>query len=99
MIILFIYHFADNPKIARLDPSHPSLRGFELEYRWKEAPVEDPLFGLQVLCGTCLIGFMLIFIVVILNAEEDLDPAQIQKKHEQQKKRKAQTVGVGKATQ
>lgn len=42
---------------------------------------------------------MLIFIVVILNAEEDLDPAQIQKKHEQQKRRKAQTVGVAKATQ
>jgi hypothetical protein len=59
---------------SRIDPSHPSLRGFEIAYRWKDAETEDPVFGLQVLCGTTLIAFMIIFIVVIMSAEQEEVP-------------------------
>ncbi len=55
----------------RIDTSHPSLHGFEIIYKWKNAEVEDPVFGLQVLCGTSLIAFMIIFIVIVVAAEEE----------------------------
>lgn len=77
--------FIDGSKIAsRIDPTHPSLHGFEIVYKWKEAEVEDPVFGLQVLCGTSLIAFMIIFMVIIVNAEDE-EAAESNKKERAQK--------------
>ena len=73
-IIYFVNVFVtvDGAKMtSRIDPTHPSLHGFEIVYKWKNAEVEDPVFGLQVLCGTALIGFMIIFMYIISNAESE----------------------------
>lgn len=77
--------YKDGSKITtRIDPTHPSLHGFEIVYKWKEAEVEDPIFGLQVLCGTALVAFMIIFMVIIVNAEDE-EAAESNKKEKAQK--------------
>lgn len=63
----------DNPKLVKIDPSHPTLRGFQLEYEWRDAPIEDPRFGLQVLCFSCFIGFIILVVVIVINADAEAE--------------------------
>ena len=51
----------DGPKIKQLDPSHPALRGFQLEYRWESVEEEDFALGVVVMFISALLGFVLLF--------------------------------------
>jgi hypothetical protein len=60
---------ADGSRIAKLDPSHPALRGFELQYRWESVQEEDFGLGVQVMFCACLAAFLAMFTVVICGSD------------------------------
>jgi hypothetical protein len=60
---------SDGTKINRIDPSHPALRGFELQYNWESVQEEDFGLGVQVMFCTCLLAFVVVFLVVVCNSE------------------------------
>ena len=59
----------DGPKIAKIDPSHPTLRGFEIDYRWESVQEEDFGLGVVVMFTSCLVGFVVLFLLVICNSD------------------------------
>ena len=59
----------DGSKLARIDPTHPALRGFELQYKWENVQEEDFGLGAQVMFCSCLISFIVLFLIVICNSE------------------------------
>lgn len=73
MLLLIFSLITDNPKLNKIDPSHPTLRGFQLEYEWRDAPIEDPRFGLQVLCFSCFIGFIILVVAILVNLDFEAD--------------------------
>lgn len=48
---------------------HPSLRTFEVKYRWVSVQEEDFAFGVQIMFVGAVIGFLILFCVVIYNSE------------------------------
>lgn len=71
MYILCIYLFicVDGSKISKVDPTHPTLRGFELQYRWENVQEEDFGLGVIVMFCSALTAFFVLFTVVICNSE------------------------------
>eukprot|EP01038_Epipyxis_sp_PR26KG_P014601 gene14601-19608_t len=63
------------PKIARLDPSHPALRGFEITYMWENVQEEDFGFGVISLFITSVVAFLTLFCLVIFSS--DSNPAWV----------------------
>lgn len=59
----------DGTKLTRIDPTHPALRGFELQYRWESVQEEDFGLGVQVMFCACLLAFVVVFLVVVCNSE------------------------------
>ena len=59
----------DGSKMARIDPSHPALRGFELQYSWESVQEEDFGLGVQVMFCSCLVAFFVMFLVVVCGSE------------------------------
>jgi hypothetical protein len=58
-----------------VDPTHPALRGFEIVYRWESVQEEDFGSGVIVMFTASLIGFVVLFTLVICNSElMDLPP-------------------------
>eukprot|EP01036_Dinobryon_divergens_P030212 gene30212-39418_t len=55
------FTFDHGKKISRLDPSHPALRGFEVEYKWDSVQEEDFELGVATLFLSGVLGFFLIF--------------------------------------
>jgi hypothetical protein len=39
----------DGPPISRLDPNHPSLTAFEIEYKWRPIQDQDIEMGIYAL--------------------------------------------------
>jgi hypothetical protein len=52
--------FVDGSRLARIDPTHPTLRGFELEYHWESVEEEDLTLGIQVLFISAVFGFFVL---------------------------------------
>ena len=62
---LHVWMCIDGKKITRLDPSHPALRGFEMEYRWESVQEEDFDLGVATLFLSAVLGFFLIFFLTV----------------------------------
>lgn len=60
--------------MGRIDPTHPALRGFVLQYSWESVQEEDFGLGVQAMFCSCLVAFMVMFLVVVCNSEL-MDPA------------------------
>ena len=60
-----MYVCIDGKKISRLDPSHPALRGFEVEYKWDSVQEEDFELGVATLFLSAVLGFFLIFFLTV----------------------------------
>lgn len=48
-----------------MDPTHPSLRGFEIDYRWESVQEEDFGLGVVVLFSSACIGVFVLFFMII----------------------------------
>ena len=59
----------DGNRIAHIDPTHPSLRGFEIQYHWENVEEEDFSAGMRALVVSAFLGVLIIFVVVMMNAE------------------------------
>lgn len=57
--------FLGGPRISKVDPTHPSLRGFEIDYRWESVQEEDFGLGVVVLFGSATIGVVVLFFMVV----------------------------------
>lgn len=70
-----LLHYTDGSRIAKIDPSHPALRGFELQYRWESVQEEDFGLGVQTMFCACLLAFLVMFTVIVCGSElMDLSP-------------------------
>ena len=58
--------FVDGNTIHRLDPSHPSLTAFEVEYRWNGSLGQDITLGMYALFVLALL-FALVLTVCVHN--------------------------------
>jgi len=59
-----------------VDPTHPALRGFELQYHWTSVQEEDFGFGVIVMFCSAIVAFVVLFSVVVCNSElMDAGPA------------------------
>lgn len=67
--------FVDGPKIAKIDPSHPTLRGFEIEYIWENVAEDDVLLGAQTLFISTIFGFLVLVTIVLWNTNYDGIPS------------------------
>lgn len=66
---LYVVCVLDGTKLTRIDPTHPALRGFELQYRWESVQEEDFGLGVQVMFCACLLAFVAVFLVVVCSSE------------------------------
>jgi hypothetical protein len=55
-----LFFFVDGSKLTRIDPTHPTLRGFELEYHWESVQEEDLSLGIQVLFTSAVLGYLVL---------------------------------------
>ena len=61
-IHIYILTYTDGESIHRLDPSHPSLTAFAIEYRWSGSYGQDITLGIYALFTLGLVYFcMLIY--------------------------------------
>jgi hypothetical protein len=62
---MHILHLKKDTALApRMDPTHPTLRGFNLEYQWDSVQEEDFAFGVRVLFMSAIIGFIVILSMI-----------------------------------
>ncbi len=66
----------DGGRIAHLDSSHPTLRGFELEYKWENAQEEDFRAGLISMFLSCMVGLVAIIGWVFLWSDSTISSQQ-----------------------
>jgi len=59
----------DGDKMTKVDPSHPTLRGFELQYQWTSVQEEDFGFGVIVMFCSAIVAFLVLFCVIVFNSE------------------------------
>jgi hypothetical protein len=52
-----------------VDPTHPTLRGFELQYQWVSVQEEDFGLGVIVMFCSALVFFVLLFGVILFNSD------------------------------
>lgn len=55
--------------MGMVDPSHPALRGFQLEYRWENVQEEDFGLGVVSMFISALLGFVVIFFMIVCSSE------------------------------
>ena len=65
-------HILDGTRIARLDPAHPSLTAFEVEYKWKGIQEQDVVSGIYAMFILTIIWLIILFIVVVYNYNRDI---------------------------
>eukprot|EP00598_Pedospumella_elongata_P017038 CAMPEP_0184993464 /NCGR_PEP_ID=MMETSP1098-20130426/45667_1 /TAXON_ID=89044 /ORGANISM="Spumella elongata, Strain CCAP 955/1" /LENGTH=194 /DNA_ID=CAMNT_0027519303 /DNA_START=97 /DNA_END=681 /DNA_ORIENTATION=+ len=56
-------------KMTKVDPSHPTLRGFELQYQWTSVQEEDFGLGVIVMFCSAIVAFLVLFSVIVCNSE------------------------------
>lgn len=67
----------------KIDPTHPALRGFELMYMWESVQEEDFALGVITMFVCTIIGFGLLFCLVLCNGESiDPKPRQISRQYD-----------------
>ena len=66
MLLTYVLLFAstDTSLAPRMDPTHPILRGFILEYQWDSVQEEDFAMGVQALFLSVIVGFIAILCMI-----------------------------------
>lgn len=59
----------DGAKIQRVDPTHPALRGFELEYTWESVQEEDFGLGVIVMFVSAVVSIFVMICLVLSNSD------------------------------
>lgn len=59
----------DGAKIQRVDPTHPALRGFELEYTWESVQEEDFVLGVIVMFVSAVVSIFVMICLVLSNSD------------------------------
>jgi len=68
-VVRLRYDTVYSPRIKRVDSTHPTLRGFEIEYRWESVQEDDFGMGVTVLFVSALMGFSLLFGMILCHGE------------------------------
>lgn len=63
--------FTDSAPIQRLDPNHPSLKAFEIVYKWQGTQDDDISLGVYALFVMSLIVFILLYTMVTNSYYDD----------------------------
>jgi hypothetical protein len=73
--LLICYHMLyitiDGPRIDRIDPTHPTLRGFRLSYQWENVQTEDFDLAKKVLLASTLGLFIFLFFYTFYESERE----------------------------
>jgi len=61
--------YLDGAKIQRVDPTHPALRGFELEYTWESVQEEDFGLGVIVMFISAVVSIFVMICLVLFDSD------------------------------
>eukprot|EP01031_Cornospumella_fuschlensis_P026090 gene26090-31507_t len=59
------------PRIEHIDPSHPSLRGFKISFKFTNVAAEDFSLARRTMFSVCVAVFVGFFVLVLVYADQD----------------------------